>query len=178
MVLTFDTSHLEMSPLNALALENMNIVLVMRDTSHSAIGPCTSWEQSPPGDSLMHASTAVWSSFRDCGEKTKGMMLAVVSCARDSLMHAPTAVWSASRDCGEKAKGMVLAVVSCARDIEPYSHLNMPFLLAEGMIIAVVYFAADIEPDDPLNMSFLMAFEWTQAAPQRFCLKDVAPQNM
>ena len=36
----------------------------------------------------------------------------------------------------------------------------------------------DIDPDEKANMKFLLAFEWTQAAPQRFCLNDTAPENM
>ena len=36
----------------------------------------------------------------------------------------------------------------------------------------------DIDPDDPVNMSYLLASEWTQAAPQSFCLNDAAWKNM
>ena len=36
----------------------------------------------------------------------------------------------------------------------------------------------DIDPDDPANISFLLAFEWTQVAPQIWCLNDAAPINM
>ena len=32
----------------------------------------------------------------------------------------------------------------------------------------------DIDPKEPANMRFLLAFESTQAAPQRFCLNDIA----
>ena len=41
-----------------------------RDTSHSSIGPCGPFEHSPFGDSLMHASTALFSCTLDCGENT------------------------------------------------------------------------------------------------------------
>ena len=36
----------------------------------------------------------------------------------------------------------------------------------------------DIDPDEPANMRVLSAFELNQAAPQRFCLKDVAWKNI
>ena len=35
-----------------------------------------------------------------------------------------------------------------------------------------------IDPGEPENISFLLAFDWTQAAPQSFCLNDFAPSNM
>ena len=37
---------------------------------------------------------------------------------------------------------------------------------------------ADIDPGEPSNMAVLLAFEWTQAAPQRFCVNDLACENM
>ena len=33
----------------------------------------------------------------------------------------------------------------------------------------------EIDPGEPTNMSCMLAFEWTQAAPQSFCVNDVAP---
>ena len=37
---------------------------------------------------------------------------------------------------------------------------------------------ADIDPGEPKNMSVLLALELAQAAPQSFCLNDVARLNM
>ena len=31
-----------------------------------------------------------------------------------------------------------------------------------------------IDPDEPAKMFVLLAFEWTQAAPQSFCVNEVA----
>ena len=42
---------------------------VTRDTAHSLMGPCGSSAQSPFGDSVRHASTALRISSLDCGEK-------------------------------------------------------------------------------------------------------------
>ena len=43
---------------------------------------------------------------------------------------------------------------------------------------AEVHILRDIDPDDPLNMYHLLAFEWTQVAPQSFCLNDFASRNI
>ena len=45
---------------------------VTLDTSNSLIGPCGPLEQSPFGDSLMHASTALLSCTFDCGKNAGG----------------------------------------------------------------------------------------------------------
>ena len=37
-----------------------------------------------------------------------------------------------------------------------------------------VHSVCDIDPEVPANMRVFIAFELTQAAPQSFCLKDVA----
>ena len=52
------------------------------DTSQSPIGPCGPSEQSPFGDSLRHASTALLSSALDCGENTGVVVVVVVHTAR------------------------------------------------------------------------------------------------
>ena len=65
MVVTRDTSHFDMSPLNDFALVNTLLMSVMLDTSHSAIDPCGPVGQSPIGDNLTHASTALVSSVLD-----------------------------------------------------------------------------------------------------------------
>ena len=44
---------------------------VMRDTSHSAIGPSGPLEQSPFGDTWRHVSTALLSSALECGENAR-----------------------------------------------------------------------------------------------------------
>ena len=38
----------------------------------------------------------------------------------------------------------------------------------------VVQTDRDIDPGEPSNMRSLLALEWTQVAPQRVCLNDVA----
>ena len=45
---------------------------VILDTSHSPIGPCGPLEQSPFGDSLRHASTALLSCTFDSGKNAAG----------------------------------------------------------------------------------------------------------
>ena len=59
MSFTLDTSHLEMSHLNNLAQETIRYISCTLDTSHSVIGTCGPLEQSPFGESLMHALTAL-----------------------------------------------------------------------------------------------------------------------
>ena len=43
-------------------------MVLMLDTSHSPIGPCRPFGQSPSGDNFTHASKALLSSGLDCGE--------------------------------------------------------------------------------------------------------------
>ena len=94
MFVTLDTSHLEMSPLNADALTNMlhmpvaldtsqldmspvnllapgtksllnnSLMSATAETSHDPIGPCGPLEQSV-GDSCRHSLMAAWSSSSD-----------------------------------------------------------------------------------------------------------------
>ena len=65
----FDTSHLEMSPLNLFApgTESSlnNWMSTTADTSHDPIGPCGPLEQSV--DSRRHSAIAAWSSALDFG---------------------------------------------------------------------------------------------------------------
>ena len=72
MSFTLDTSHFEMSPIYTAASEKRRAILVMRDTSHSPIGPCGPLGQSPFGDNLRHASTALLSLGLECGENAGG----------------------------------------------------------------------------------------------------------
>ena len=65
VVVTLDTSHFEMSPINRVAYEKRVFMLPMLDTSHSAIGPCGPLGQSPVKDNSRHASTALLSSDLD-----------------------------------------------------------------------------------------------------------------
>ena len=41
-------------------------------------------------------------------------------------------------------------------------------------VVADVHTFHDIDPGELVNIMFLLAFEWTQAAPQSVCWKDVA----
>ena len=41
-----------------------------------------------------------------------------------------------------------------------------------------VHIVCDIDPDDPANMFSFFAFEWTQAAPQRARVNDLASMNI
>ena len=69
MSLTFDTSHFEMPLRNNFASENMRLMSVTLDTSQSLIAPCGPLEQSPFGDNLRHASTALLSFALDRGKR-------------------------------------------------------------------------------------------------------------
>ena len=89
MVVTLDTSHLEISPLKSFALENRLLMSVTRDTSHSPMGPCRPVERSPFGDSFKHLSTALLSSALDCGENA-GVTGVSVSAALDCGENAGT----------------------------------------------------------------------------------------
>ena len=68
MLVTLDTSHFEMSPLNDFAEANMSNMSATPETSHDPIGPCEPLEQSesPP---FRHALMAVWSCAFDFGAK-------------------------------------------------------------------------------------------------------------
>lgn len=46
----------------------MLLILVILDTSHSAVGPCKYVVQLPTGDNFRHSSTAVLSSVLSRGE--------------------------------------------------------------------------------------------------------------
>ena len=47
MVLTLDTSHFEMSPLNDVALANMVFMVLTLDTSHFEMSPLNIYDVSP-----------------------------------------------------------------------------------------------------------------------------------
>ena len=46
--------------------------------------------------------------------------------------------------------------------------------LPSCVVGADVHTDSDTDPGEPRNMQSLLAFEWIQAAPQSFCLNDVA----
>ena len=71
MFLAFDTSHFEISPRNNVALENMLLISVTLDTSHLPIAPCGPFEQPPFGNKLRHALTAPLRSTRASGKNAK-----------------------------------------------------------------------------------------------------------
>merc|ERR1719386_294328 len=60
--MTFDTSHVEMSPLNDLSFMKTELISVIFDMSHSLIGPCGPVEQMPLGDKSKQLSMAILSS--------------------------------------------------------------------------------------------------------------------
>ena len=68
---TLDTSHFEMSVSKFLAFANMKLVSATPDMFHSPIGPCRPLEQLPCDDNCRQAATALLSSVLDCGEKTE-----------------------------------------------------------------------------------------------------------
>ena len=68
MSVTLDTSHFEMSALNDHLSENMRLMSVTPETSHSPIGPCGPLEQSPSGESSIQELTAPLSSLLEFGE--------------------------------------------------------------------------------------------------------------
>ena len=57
MSVTLDTSHFEILPLNEVAPRNRELMSVTSDTSHSAIEPCGPLAQSPTADILKHSSS-------------------------------------------------------------------------------------------------------------------------
>ena len=60
MLVTLDTSHLEMSPSNKGSDQNIDSMSIRVETSHAPIGPCGPSEQSE--DSCRHSATEVRSS--------------------------------------------------------------------------------------------------------------------
>ena len=71
------------------ALLNMKLISAMADTSHNPIGPFGLAEQMPTGDSLMHASTASWSSvlFRGANAAVANTTKAFGVGALTAMMH-------------------------------------------------------------------------------------------
>ena len=65
MLDTLDTSHLEMSPLNDIALAKNALMSVTTNTSQDPIGPCGPLSQSV--DSCRHSLMAAWRSALDFG---------------------------------------------------------------------------------------------------------------
>ena len=70
IVVTLDMSHLEMSPLNLSVPEttlesNTSFISVTAETSQDPIGPCVPLEQSV--DAFMHSAMAAWSFAVDLG---------------------------------------------------------------------------------------------------------------
>ena len=90
MYFTLDTSHLEMSHLlNNLAQETMRYMSCTLDTSHSVIGPCGPLEQSPFGESLMHASTALLTCTLDKSVVSESAVSERLTWAGDQLYLFP-----------------------------------------------------------------------------------------
>ena len=67
MSFTRDTSHFEISASKELAEENRRLISVTRDTSHDPITPYGLLAHLPLGDSLRHATMALWSCTREIG---------------------------------------------------------------------------------------------------------------
>ena len=65
--------------LQAFDSENKWFMSVTLDTSHSPIEPCEPLEQSPCGDNLRHAPTALFSSVRDCGENAESRVVEAIA---------------------------------------------------------------------------------------------------
>ena len=70
MLVTLDTSHLEMSPLNddtagTSRLSNTKLMSVTAETSHNRIGSCGPLEQSVVR--FRHSVMATWRSTLNCG---------------------------------------------------------------------------------------------------------------
>ena len=73
MFFTLDTSHFEISQLNAVVLKNILIKSVTLDTSHSPISP----GQLPSEERLRHASTKLSNSSLDRGENAEMAVITV-----------------------------------------------------------------------------------------------------
>ena len=72
MLVTLDTSHLEMSPLNdgeagTSHAWNKFLIFFTPETSQDPIGPCGPLEQSAFEESSVHSAMASWSSVLDFG---------------------------------------------------------------------------------------------------------------
>ena len=47
-----------------------------------------------------------------------------------------------------------------------------------GELVVCMHTVLDIDPDEPENIAVLFALEYTQAAPQSWCLNNIAWLNM
>ena len=90
----------------------------------------------------------------------------------DNLRHASTALLSSALDFGENTEVVATEVVG-TRGVGTGTVGTGAVGTGVG-----VHTVSDIDPDEPANIELLLAFEWTQAAPQSFCLNDVACRNM
>ena len=102
IVVALDRSHFETSPLNEVAPQNIPDMSVVLDTSHDPIGPFGPRAQSPTGEIVMHASTAVLSSARDreintAAAAVEGVCITIVYC-RSALRC--TWQWDRGLKCG------------------------------------------------------------------------------
>ena len=70
MSVTLDTSHSTISSSKNVAPMKMEFISVTPETCHSPIGPCGPSEQSPSGDNFRQVVTALWSSILVCGENS------------------------------------------------------------------------------------------------------------
>ena len=139
MLMTFDTSHSEMSALNDVAPLNIPVMWVTCETSHFSIAPFGPFEQSPTADNSRHSSTAALSSTLDFGEKTGEVVGIVAVAVVEVVVNAIVDV-------------LVGAVVRLVVDADVED------------VLAIV--TLHIDPDELVNMSALLAFESFQAVPQ------------
>ena len=130
---------------------------VTRDTSHFPIGPYGLLEQSPCGDSSRHETTALSSSFVDCGENAEevfGLFALVFGLV--ALVFGLVAL----------VFGLVALVFGLVALVFGVFALNPGEQEPKR--------ARAINPGEPENMSFLLAFDSSQVVPQSVCLNDFA----
>ena len=77
---------------------------VMRDMSHSPIGPCGPLRQSLFGDRFTHSKRALLNSALSCGENTEvGVVEPAAEGVVEHIVNVSTAFLSSELDCGENA---------------------------------------------------------------------------
>ena len=153
MPVALDTSQLEMLPLNSV-LTNIRRMSVNLDTFQSPIGPYGPFKQTFLGRNSMHLLISLTISEIDLGQKT---VIGVASGPCPGFEYNPGGRSNSSSifNCVENAGVVVLAGV-----------------------VTGVHTVRDIDPGERSNIECLLAFECTQAAPQSWCLNDVACMNM
>ena len=157
MLVTLNTSQLDMSPLNAVAQLNIPVMSVTLDTSQSERAPLNDVACMNMRNILVTLDTSHFdiSPLKECALANIPLMLVTLDTSHSAI--GPCGPLKQSPLAGDNLRHMSTAPLSST---------------ANENAGEVVHTVRDIDPDEPANMPFLLAFELVQAAPQSYRLND------